>query len=269
MKDELCELKKYLEELKTISFREVPKEEILKDQIVEIKDGKYVLVDDIIDGEDKYIQEKIPTDKIIQLSGGKFIPVTAINKHQFISTKKYICTLNNGEEIPREKLQKAGRDGSAVLVIPVTEDNKVIVTVEPRVFTKRTTCVGFPAGYIEEGEAAADSALRELQEEVGCVPKYLIELSRFYQDEGISSAKNVAYLALGCKEGYEKDPDPGEFIKYIKCDFNDVLDLEKEGYIEGSNSIIAIAKAKPYFSSRGKVKKLKLYFDKKKIDVER
>ena len=89
------------------------------------------------------------------------------------------------------------------------------------------------------------------------IPERLIELAAFYQDEGISSAKNIAYLALGCTEGHEKNPDEGEFVEYFKCSFNEVLELQEEGYIEGSNSLIAIEKAKPYFTKTGKVKKYK------------
>ena len=235
-KEHLEELKGYLEELKTISKRNVSKEESFGDRIV-LKDGvKYISLDDI-------------------------------EKGQFVTTEKYVCTLNNGEEIFREKIKKAKKDGSAVVIIPVTDKNEVIVTVEPRVFTESTVGIGFPAGYIEDGEEPYVAALRELQEEVGCVPKYLIELARYYQDEGISAAKNVAYLALGCTEGHEKNPDPGEFIRYAKCGFKEVIELQEAGLIEGANPIIAIEKSKPYFNSRGKVKKIKLKFDKNKIEI--
>ena len=223
MKNDLLELRSLLEELKTIKMTHVPKEEVYGASVTEI-------------------------------DGVKYIPLTDLSKGQFVTTERYICSLNNGEDIIREKIQKAKKDGSAVIVIPVTEENEIIVTVEPRVFTKQTVGVGFPAGYVESGEKPEESALRELQEEVGVIPKKLIPLASFYQDEGISAAKNTAYLALGCTEGHEKHLDEGEFVKYFKCGFQDVLNLQEEGYIEGSNSIIAIEKAKPYFNKKGKVK---------------
>lgn len=223
MKNSLIELRNLLEELKTIKKTHVPKEEVYGTSVKEIDGVKYIALSDL-------------------------------SKGQFVTTERYICTLNNGEDIIREKIQKAKKDGSAVIVIPVTEDNEIIVTVEPRVFTEQTVGVGFPAGYIELGEQPEESALRELQEEVGVIPKKLIPLASFYQDEGISAAKNTAYLALGCTEGHEKHLDEGEFVKYFKCRFQDVLELQEEGYIEGSNSIIAIEKAKNYFTKSGKVK---------------
>lgn len=222
-KRQLEQIKELLEELKTISQEKISPKDIYKDNIKLINGVEYIALDDIL-------------------------------KSQFVTTEKYVCTLNNGEKIFREKIKKARKDGSAVIVIPVTNENEVIVTVEPRVFTEKTVGIGFPAGYIETNEEPEISALRELQEEVGIIPQKLIKLASFYQDEGISAAKNTAYLALGCTEGHEKNPDEGEFIKYFKCNFNDVLNMQEEGYIEGANSIIAIEKAKPYFTKNGKVK---------------
>lgn len=222
-KKSLYELRRLLEELKTVKKTLVPKSEVYSSYIKEIDGVKYIALEDLSRG-------------------------------QFITNERYICTLNNGQDIIREKIQKARKDGSAVIIVPVTKDNEVIVTVEPRVFTEKTVGLGFPAGYIELEEDSELAALRELQEEVGVVPERLIRLASFYQDEGISAAKNVAYLALGCTEGHEKNPDEGEFVEYFKCSFNEVLEMQQEGYIEGSNSIIAIEKAKPYFNEKGNVK---------------
>lgn len=225
-KKSLQELRKLLEELKTVKKTLVPKSEVYA-----------------------------PFVKVID--GVQYISLEDLAKGQFVTNERYICTLNNGEDIIREKIQKARKDGSAVIVIPVTKDNEIIVTVEPRVFTEKTVGVGFPAGYIEDGEQPEVAALRELQEEIGVIPEKLIPLASFYQDEGISAAKNTAYLALGCAEGYEKNPDEGEFVEYFKCSFNEVLELQQDGYIEGSNSVIAIEKAKQYFTKTGKVKRYK------------
>jgi len=222
----LQELRNLLEQLKTVSKRKVDDKAILEASVKEIDKKRYVPME---------LVEELLTKK-------------------FVTHEKYVCTLNNGEDIVREKIQKGKKDGSAVVIIPVTEDNEIIVTVEPRVFTEKTVGVGFPAGYIEKDEEPYQSAYRELQEEVGVIPQKLIPLASFYQDEGISAAKNTAYLAIGCTEGHEKNPDEGEFIGYFKCSFGDVLELQEEGYIEGSNSIIAIEKAKPYFTKDGKIK---------------
>ena len=68
----------------------------------------------------------------------KTINFTETTDKSFLTTKSYICKLNNGKEIKREKLFKNQSDGSSVIILPVTPDNEVVLTLEPRVFTKRT-----------------------------------------------------------------------------------------------------------------------------------
>jgi len=154
----------------------------------------------------------------------------------FLKIEKYDCTLNNGHTIRREKLVKGNKDGSAAIIFPITEDNKVILAIEPRVFTNLTVDMGFPAGYIEENEKEEVSALRELEEETGYTSDNLISLGKLYQDQGCSAACNSYYLALNCRKVKEQNLDKDEFIKYVLVDFDELHWLMESGYIRGLNS---------------------------------
>lgn len=156
----------------------------------------------------------------------------------FLKIEKYDCILNNGYTIRREKIVKKDKDGDAAIVFPITEDNKVILAIEPRVFTKLTVDMGFPAGYIEENEKEEASALRELEEETGYTTDNLIYLGKFgfYQDPGCSGGCNSYYLALNCRKVKEQKLDKDEFIKYILVDFDELEWLLENGYIRGLNS---------------------------------
>lgn len=168
----------------------------------------------------------------------------------FLTSKLYECRLNCGRVLFREKLIKGGKDGSASIIVPFTSDNRILVIVEPRVFTQKTVGVGFPAGYIELEEDAIEGAKRELLEETGYQAESMVQLDEFYQDEGCSSALNRIFLALNCNKIKEQNLDKDEIVKYFKCTFEEVLELEKRGYIMGSNSKLAIARVKEYRKGR-------------------
>ena len=165
-------------------------------------------------------------------------------KPTFLKSEVYNCKLNNGEIIIREKLLKGNKNGSAAIVLPITTNDEVLLVVEPRVFTKKTVGVGLPAGYIEEGEDAKVSALRELKEETGYTTDNIINLGGFYQDMGCSSAYNECFLARDCIKIDKQNLDESEFIQYFTCYFDEALELIDLGYIQGSNSIITFDKVK-------------------------
>jgi len=166
--------------------------------------------------------------------------------NKFLSIESYECELNNGKVITREKILKGGNDGSAVIVLPITQNEKVILAIEPRVFTEKTVDMGLPSGYIENGEEPKDAALRELKEETGYVPNRLEYLGSFYQDQGCSSALNHYFIAFDCEKKYDQNLDESEFIKYVEVDFKELDYLLDNGYIKGLNSAYTIEKAKKY-----------------------
>ncbi len=169
------------------------------------------------------------------------------SKKNFIQIIPYLYTLNNGRIIPREKLLKNGLDGSAVMIAPYdTKKNEFLVNIEPRVFTKFGVAVSFPAGYIERNESAVEAASRELREETGFVAKKYIHLDSYYQDEGISSAYNHSFLALDIMKKYNQDLGENEIVKYMFLSLEELLEVEKMGYLSGGNTKLTLCKIKDY-----------------------
>ena len=72
------------------------------------------------------------------------------------------------------KQQKVYREhvlaGNAVIIMPITKNNELIMILEPRTPIERTV-LAFPAGMIEEGESPEEAAIRELEEETGYLAK--------------------------------------------------------------------------------------------------
>ena len=165
-------------------------------------------------------------------------------KNKFLQSTSYKIKLQNGRIIIREKLIKGGKDGSASIIVPVTNDKEFLVAIEPRVFTELTVGVGFPAGYIEPGELPYKAALRELQEETGYSSEQVTLLDIFYQDEGCSAALNHIYLAENIKKVSEPSLDEDEIIKYLFFNYEELFELERLGYIKGCNTKLSLEKIK-------------------------
>ncbi len=182
----------------------------------------------------KYIDEFRVVDKVKE------------EETSFIRSVPYTFKLNNGLFIKREKLLKNNSDGSAVIIMPVTHNNEILTVIEPRVFTKHTVAVSFPAGYIEKDEDIYHAALRELKEETGYVPSKLELLDSFYQDEGCSKAFNHSFIAFDSICKYPQKLDADEVVRYMTFNLKELEELEQMGYINGANSKLTLAKGKKY-----------------------
>lgn len=165
---------------------------------------------------------------------------------EFLTIERYLCELNNGEIVSREKVLKKKKDGNACVILPITEDGEVLLIVQPRVFTESGVCVEAPAGYLEDNEDYLEAGLRELLEETGYVPEKITYLAGYYQDQGCSGAYNKCFLAEGCHRVTNQHLDKGEFIKCFECSFDEALELVDMGMISDVSSQLALERAKQY-----------------------
>ena len=168
------------------------------------------------------------------------------SKNAFLSIETVQCHLKNGKTISRDQLQKNGKAGSAVVILPITKQNTTVITIQPRVFTEKTVGIALPAGYKEANETYEEAALRELVEETGYVPEKMMEVCSFYQDEGCSSAYNKGYIAIGCEKKEHQKLDESEYIKYLEVSLDELWELVEKEYILDGGSELLIEKAKSY-----------------------
>lgn len=132
----------------------------------------------------------------------------------YIGKKTYKFTLKDGTVKICDQITKRDRNGDAVIIVPILEDNSVCMIIEERPLTKEEVILEFPAGMVDEGELPVDAALRELKEETGLIPETIEEIEWHYQDQGCSKAIIRTYLATNCKF-YEKELEETEKIENV------------------------------------------------------
>lgn len=165
----------------------------------------------------------------------------------FLNIESFRCTLNNGKSMKREKILKGGLNKSACIVMPILDDAKTILVVQPRLSTYEGVSVELPAGYVEQNEKPVTAALRELREENGYVPNKMVYLDKFYQDQACGVASyNYGFVALNCKKKFNQELDESEYLKYFECDLDDAYELTQLGYINDIQSKYVMMCAKKY-----------------------
>ena len=83
--------------------------------------------------------------------------------------------------------------GEASVILPITDDNKVIMIQEPRTPIGKVI-LALPAGMIEDGEEADKAAIRELEEETGYLASNIELLREYHPSVGYSDEKIKIYL---------------------------------------------------------------------------
>ena len=128
--------------------------------------------------------------------------------------------------------------GNASVILPITDDNKVIMIQEPRTPIGKVI-LALPAGMIEEGEEPSKAAVRELEEETGYLASKIEFLREYHPSVGYSDEKISIYLATNMKKTKQRLDDE-EDIKVIEVPIDEVIQMLEKNEIITASSTIAI-----------------------------
>jgi ADP-ribose diphosphatase len=172
-----------------------------------------------------------------------------ISSKEITKNKIFRVTLDDavdpgGFEIKRFIVQHRG---SAVMM-PVDENNRILLVRQYRLPARRYLWE-LPAGSIDEGETALQTARRELVEETGYRARKWRKLAEFFPSPGFLAEKMTIYLATGLTAG-EATPMEDERIEVRWFTAKQVDDMLRAGKILDAKTNIGFLKWKRYFAGR-------------------
>ena len=171
---------------------------------------------------------------------------------EFITLTRGEYYLNNGKVIDRECISNKMGNGRAVCIFAVTDDNKILLVIQPRVVLDENKGVNIeiPAGYEEIGEDSVVAGIRELKEETGYVPGKVIKLDSYHTSIGFSSEIIDLLLAVDCKKISSQELDRDEVIIVEKVSLEEFEYLLNNNYIMDINTKMGYYRYKDYLGGK-------------------
>ena len=155
-----------------------------------------------------------------------------------LHVKRDMVALSNGSSAVREVIRHIG----AVCVIPVTENNEVIMERQYRYPLDRVI-LEIPAGKLDAPDEDRLSAIkRELREETGYTADEWTELGDFQPAPAYSDEYITMYMARGLHKG-ERHLDEDEFLDVYTIPLAELVQDVMEGRISDAKTQVCILKA--------------------------
>lgn len=140
----------------------------------------------------------------------------------------------SGRKTSREIVEHS----DCVAIVAVDEDENVLLESQFRKPVEREL-LEIPAGGIEAGEDAETAVRRELQEEIGYLPRKVERLGGFYSAPGYSSEYLYLYLATDLVPSKLQAEDTEE-IKLERVKVNKIPEMILSGKICDAKSIAGL-----------------------------
>ena len=155
-----------------------------------------------------------------------------------LHVKRDTVTLSNDSTAVREVIRHIG----AVCVIPVTENNEVIMERQYRYPLDRVIWE-IPAGKLDTPDEDRLSAIqRELREETGFTADEWTEIGDFHPAPAYCDEYITMYMARGLHKG-EQDLDADEFLDVYAVPLADLVRDVMEGRISDAKTQVCVLKA--------------------------
>ena len=118
----------------------------------------------------------------------------------------------------------------AVGVLALTENDSILLVRQFR-YAIGEDMLEICAGIVEEGESFRETAVRELQEELGYYPQHLEEIARFYVSPGYCEEMIVLFTARNLKPS-KLDHDEDEELSTVEIPVSEIPKLLESGAVK-------------------------------------
>ena len=132
----------------------------------------------------------------------------------------------------------------AVWVIPVTDAGEIVLI---RTYRYPVDAWGWEivAGGLQVGKSLLETAVSELQEEIGGIARDWYHLGRFYTANGYTNEEGHYYLATGVQLTQPTAHESTELIEVHTLPITEVLRMARAAEITDSPSVAALLLAEP------------------------
>lgn len=153
-----------------------------------------------------------------------------------LKLKKDEVLLPNGKTSTREVVEYV----PAVGVLPLTEDNKVIMVRQFR-YAYKEVLLEIPAGKMDNGETPLMAANRELSEEIKFRSDNIVSMGQIYPAPGsLNEVMHLFYAKNLIPCSAELDED--EFLEVVYIDFDQLKQKVLSGEIKDAKTVSAVLK---------------------------
>lgn len=125
-----------------------------------------------------------------------------------------------------------------VAVVPICDNGNIMLIKQFRKAVEKEL-IEIPAGCMEEDETAEETAIRELQEEIGYKPQTLSRIGGFYSSPGCCTEYLHVFIAQKLLKSrlYAEDTDD---IEITEAPFEKAMEMVEDGTICDAKTIAAL-----------------------------